>query len=80
MNYIEELEPGQAFIHKKSSYVLTSDFKKNGDRLCVSPVSGQCRWLGGGEMVDSLVLYTIDKDSNLVHLREQDANDTTKNI
>lgn len=80
MNYIEELEPGQAFIYKKLSYVLTSDFKKNGDRLCVSTVNGQCRWLGGGEMVDSLVLYTIDKDSNLVHLREQDSNDTVKNI
>jgi len=80
MNYIEELEPGQAFVYKDQSYVLTSDFKKNGDRLCFSPVNGQSRWLGGGEMVDALVLYTIDKDSNLVHLREQDSNDTVKNI
>jgi len=80
MKYIEEIEPGQSFFYQDNYFLMTADFKKNGDRLSISLANGTSRWMGASETVDLVVLYTIDEDSNFKHIREEDSNDTNKNI
>mgnify|MGYP001236900986 CR=1 FL=1 len=80
MKYIEEIEPGQSFVYQEDNFLMTSDFKKSGDRLSISLTNGVSRWMGASETVDLVVLYTIDEESNLKHIRKEDANDPNKNI
>jgi len=80
MKYIEEIEPGQSFLYQDDNFLMTSDFKKSGDRLSISLTNGTSRWMGASETVDLVVLYTIDEESNLKHIRKEDANDPNKNI
>lgn len=80
MKYIEEIDAGQCFYHKEDNFLMSSDFKKNGDRLGLSLKNGVSRWFGPSETVEIVVLYTIDQDSNLKHIRSEDADDPNKNI
>ncbi len=78
--YIEELQPGQAFsvlvsendrkISDQSLYILSCDFKSNGQRMCINLVNGTSRWLESTCVVDQVELYTMDKENCIIAVRE----------
>jgi len=83
MKYIEELFPGQCFEFQKNYFLLTQDFKKNGERLCVRLDNGTSNWLKADYIVNATDLFTMDKDSNIIAIKERkksDVSDQTKNI
>lgn len=75
VKYLEELSSGDAFQFDNTIYVLSSDFKKNGDRMSISIQSGQFRWLGPSTMVDNCELYLVDKDNNIIAIKPKDKED-----
>ncbi len=75
--YIEELSYGDAFVGDSKYYILTSDFKKNGDRLAVCLTDGSSRWLNSSLITEPIQLYITDKDNNIISIKpteKQDAN------
>jgi hypothetical protein len=67
--YIEELSYGDAFISDSLYYVLTSDFKKNGDRLAICLSDGSARWFNSSLITKPTQLYITDKDSNIIPIK-----------
>jgi hypothetical protein len=65
MKYIEELNPGDCFTFDSSLFILTSDFKKNGQKLSYSLCSGQPRWMNSQDIVESTSIYTLDENNNI---------------
>lgn len=82
MKYIEELESGDAFIVHDQYFILTMDFKKNGDKLAVCLSNGQQQWVKSSDMVNTIDLFTIDKNNLIIAIKERtkDAANTTPNI
>ena len=70
--YIEELSFGDSFEFDGIIYILSSDFKKNGDRMALSTNNGQSRWLNSSVIVNSCELYTMDKDNNIIALKPKE--------
>jgi hypothetical protein len=80
MKFIEELSNGDTFKLLNEHFVLTTDFKKNGQRLCVNLSNGQSKWIESSSCVDISPIYSLDQNSNLVQMKEyKDQNDITKN-
>lgn len=73
--YLEELNSGDCFELDSSIYLVTSDFKKNGDRMTVDTKTGYIRWFGGSSMVEQKDLYTLSSENNFAPLnpRQKDA-------
>lgn len=69
-NYIEELESGDCFEFEQNKYLLTKDFKNNGNRLCSSLIDGSSRWLKGDTIVHKIHLFTMDLDNNVIAIKE----------
>lgn len=69
MKYIEELDIGDTFTYKDHLFVLTSDFKSNGFRLCYSLISGQPSWLTNQTMIEHNPIYILDKDNNTIPVK-----------
>lgn len=83
MKYIEELSAGQCFEFQKNYFLLTQDFKKNGQRLCIRLDSGIGNWLKPDCIVNTTDLFTMDKDSNIIAIKERkktDVSDQTQDI
>lgn len=81
--YIEELKSGDTFLFNNICYVLTTDFKHNGQRLAVSLNDGNMRWFESSSIVENNQLYFMDKDNNIIPLKpteKLDVNNPTKNI
>jgi predicted peroxiredoxin len=66
--YLEELSPGDSFEVSICScdcktnhlrYILTTDFKKSGTRMCVCLNTGEIRWIKDNEIVNKVDLYEI---------------------
>jgi hypothetical protein len=75
--YIEELDYGDAFLSDSVCYILTTDFKKNGDRLAICLKDGSSRWFNSSFITEPIQLYITDKDSNIIPIKpteKQDAN------
>lgn len=68
--FIEELSIGDFFEVENKKYILTSDFKKNGDRLCVDIDNGSCRWMKPDCHANVLSLYTMDANNNFMPIKE----------
>jgi hypothetical protein len=68
--YIEELNNGDAFILNNGTYILSSDFKKNGDKLSISLVDGNSRWVKPNEMIEHIQLFIMDKENNIIAIKE----------
>ena len=47
MEYLEELSTGDCFELNGSYYIVTTDFKKNGYKLCLDLKTGYGKWLNG---------------------------------
>ena len=69
MKYLEEISPGDTFINDNHHYVLTVDFKKNGDRLCYSLSNGHPKWFSANAIVEVSPTLYQDKDGNLLPLK-----------
>lgn len=80
--FIEELEAGDVFESDTNKFLVTSDFKKNGDRLCVNLISGNVRWFNPSHHINTISLYTMDNNNNFYPIKEikSDVSITTKNI
>jgi hypothetical protein len=78
-NYIEELDNGESFILDNSKLIVTCDHKSNGNRLCIDLKTGSSRWLSGNTIIDKVQLFTLDKDNNLIAIKETIKDDLSKN-
>lgn len=70
MKYIEELHYGDFFIYNSIYFLLTTDFKKNNDRLVISLIDGSSHWLKPETIVEKINLYSLDKNNNIIPLKE----------
>lgn len=68
--FIEELDAGELFESGDQKFLITSDFKKNGDRLCVDLNNGNARWFKPNHHVVPINLYTMDNNNNFYPIKE----------
>lgn len=83
MKYIEELLAGDCFEYTGKYYILSSDFKANGKRMCLSLSDGFSNWMDGSCIVNQTDIFTMDKESNIIAIKERQKDDissTTKDI
>lgn len=66
MKYIEELKPSDCFIINNEIFLISADYKKSGDRICISTKTGFMRNFSSNYMVDQIYLYTLDKENNII--------------
>jgi hypothetical protein len=71
MKYLEELETGDSFQSNGDYYIVTTDFKKNRQKLCVDLKTGFCKWFKPEDGVENIDLFTFDKDSNMMPIKER---------
>lgn len=71
MKYLEELDCGECFEFDNSYFILTHDFKKNGSRLCVKLDSGSLQWLYPDSMIKNTDIFRMDKDNNIIAIKER---------
>lgn len=79
MKYLEELSGGDCFEYNKHQFIVSQDFKPNGYRLCLGLKNGFPKWLDPSLMVNQIDLFTIDKDNNIVAIKERKA-DNANNV
>lgn len=71
MKYLEELDLGECFEYNNAYFILTHDFKKNGDKLCVKLDSGMCQWIPSDSIVKITDIFTMDKDNNIIAMKQR---------
>lgn len=59
------------FEYQDNLYILTTDFKKNGERNCINLKTGCTQWFKGNTKVSESSLYSIDKDNNFYPLKSE---------
>lgn len=79
MKFIEELACGDCFTINNESFIITTDFKRNNNRLCVSLKDGFTRWFESSTMVEPIQIYKLDKDNNIIPFKETVKDDITQN-
>ena len=79
MKYIEELEAGDSFSVNGNYYIATIDFKKNNTKLCIDLVNGSNRWFEATVMVEPIQIYRLDKENNIIPLKETKKDVITEN-
>lgn len=77
MKYIEEILPGDCFEYQNKFYILTQDFKKNGDRMCVGLADGFSYWMAQDNIVNGIDIFTIDKENNIIAVKHREKTDAT---
>lgn len=75
MKYLEELAIGDCFEYKDSYYILSSDFKSNGQKMCLSLINGFANWFNGEIIVNIADIFTLDKNSNIIAIKERKKDD-----
>jgi hypothetical protein len=73
MKYIEELKSGEAFTINSDIYLLTTDFKKNGDKLAVNTKTGFLRWFDLSTIIEETDIYFIS-DGNFSPINPRQKN------
>lgn len=68
--FLEELEPGSFFEFDNKRFLLTSDFKKNGDKFCIDIDNGQARWIKPDAHIHYINLYAMDINNNFNPIKE----------
>lgn len=69
MKYLEEMLPGDGIHINNEYFVVSSDYKANGDRMCVSLTTGFCRYLKSDAIVEASPLYSLDKETNIIPIK-----------
>lgn len=83
MKYLEELNNGECFEFQNNCFIITHDFKKNGDRSCIKLNDGSNNWLKPDTIVKIADIFTMDKDNNIIAIKErlkEDVSNKTKDI
>jgi hypothetical protein len=80
MKYIEELVAGDIFAFKDNIFILTSDFKKNGNRMAVNLNNGLISWLNSDDTVNVQPIFTIDTENNIIPITNANLLSKTENI
>ena len=81
MKYIEEIDTGSSFAYQNSIFVLTSDFKQNGQRKAIDLSNGLSRWFDGDIMCEVTDLFILDKNNNLIKVKiSNETNTQNQNI
>lgn len=75
MKYLEEINAGDCFVFESKSYILTIDFKKNGDRLSYRLDNGNPIWLKGNALVTINPIYHLDIDNNIIPIKTETKTD-----
>jgi lipopolysaccharide export system protein LptA len=66
--YVEELNSGEFFELDNNIYLITSDFKKSGDRMTVDTKTGNIRWFSGDNIIEQVDLYMLSSENNFTPL------------
>lgn len=69
MKYLEELELGDTFFLEDKLYILTADFKSNGQRLCYSLLDGFAFWFKNQTIIRHTPIYILDQDNNTIPVK-----------
>lgn len=69
MKTIAELIAGDSFYFIDDYFIVTSDFKMNGNKLCYSLKTGQPQWFETLKEVDNINLYFLDKENNITPIK-----------
>jgi hypothetical protein len=69
MKYLEEMLPGDGIYINSEYFVVSADYKSNGDRMCVSLTTGFCRYLKSDAIVEPSPLYSLDKETNIIPIK-----------
>lgn len=69
MKYLEELSVGESFTYNDITFILTTDFRNNGDRRCINLSDGSCKWINNQQIVNSQQIYILDENSNIIALK-----------
>lgn len=72
MKYVEELSIGDCFDFNGSNFIITTDFKKNGQRLCVNLKDGNIKWFESNCFVNNIDIFTLDKDNNVIAMKHRE--------
>lgn len=72
MKYIEELECGDTFLYNNKYFVLSSDFKKNDTKMCVSLSDGFISWLRSDIIIEQVPLYRMDENNNIIAIKKSE--------
>jgi len=72
MQFIESLDNGTCVNISGSYFIVTSDRKSNGNRMCVSLNSGSIRWIDPSTMVEPIDIFTFDSESNILAIRPRE--------
>lgn len=75
MKYLEELNPGECFRLEESLFLVTCDFKSNGDRLCYSLDEGHPKWIKANSVVTIDPIYTLNSDNTIIAVKNYDKQD-----
>jgi len=71
MKYLEEISTGECFTLAGKYFILTADFKRNGDKLAVCLSDGLSKWVKSNDMIDPIDIFTLDKDNNIIAMKER---------
>lgn len=71
MKYLEELQIGDCFFVNDNYFIVTADFKKDGKKLCINLKTGYGKWLDPNETISNIDIFTLDKDSNVIAIKER---------
>lgn len=72
MKYLEELSAGECFRLDESLFLVTCDFKSNGDRLCYSLDKGLPKWIKPNSIIHVDPIYTLNSDNAVVAVKNYD--------
>jgi len=80
LKYLEELKNGEVFSFKQNYWLLTSDFKQNGEKLCYNINNGCSGWFKPDIIVDVSPIYILDNNNNIIPIREYKKENENNNI
>ena len=69
MKYIEELNNGDSFTYHNSLFVLSCDFKNNGDKLGICLQNGSPKWFKSNDIVDITPIYILNSENQTIAIK-----------
>jgi hypothetical protein len=71
MKYIEELVNGDCFVYNTSIFIITIDFDKNRNKLCIDLAAGTPRWFAPETIVEKSPIFILDNDNNILPVKQE---------
>lgn len=69
MKYLEELQPSDCFTNGGEVFIVSTDFKRSGDKICISIKNGSVRSFAADLIVEQTHLYLLDADNNIIPIK-----------